>query len=876
MRVFALRPLPLLVKIVLLAALYFLAGRLALLLAIAPGFATAIFPPIGIGLAAVLIWGYPLLLGVLLGATLLNLSIAAPSLAQISLQGLPVALSIAVGSSLQCLLASWLIRRWVGFPNPLSSERSIFLLLLIGGPLTCLLSASVGSFTLLHHQLISAAQLPFSWWTWWVGDSIGVLIATPLMFILFAQPRELWRSRAGSVGLPLLISCAIMVLIFLRASQSEQNTQTLRFHQQAKLISAALQARMALYESALQSMERFFVSSRNVSHDEFASFVANLPQAYPGIHALSWNARITAAERTEFERNLHSQGLAGAHIFERNSSGAPQAAASREEYIPITYIEPRSSNRSAIGYNVDANPIRHQALSRARDQAQSVMTAPINLMQDQQQAIAVLLFYPVYRSPLPPSSLTERRRLLRGYVVAVIRIADMLDNALSAYPRDDFQLQLSDISEPSPEFLYGPRETPLSTAANAMTWEQDLRYADRQLHLRISPSSAYLQAQHSLQPWSILAGGLLLCSLLGAFLLTMTGRAEHVRQQVRQRTLELSAIFDNAVDAILIFNDQGQIEHANPAAQQLFGYGPQLQSIEIEQLLPRLSSNEALQASLGQGIETIGRHASKHDLELEISLSRYALPGRQRYICMLHEISARKKVERLKSEFVATVSHELRTPLTSIKGSLNLLTAGVLGALPASASAMLKIAQDNTERLVQLVNDILDIEKLELGQAGLHLERCLLAPQLQQALAHNQGYADSFAVHLRLDLSDLPAETAVLIDSLRLQQVLSNLISNAVKFSEAQGQVSIRASLSGQQVRVEVSDQGPGISEEFRPRIFQKFAQADSSSTRLRGGTGLGLSICKTLVERMHGEIGFTSVPGQGSTFYFSLPLAGD
>lgn len=216
----------------------------------------------------------------LLGATLLNLSIAAPSLAQISLQGLPVALSIAVGSSLQCLLASWLIRRWVGFPNPLSSERSIFLLLLIGGPLTCMLSASVGSFTLLQHQLISAAQLPFSWWTWWVGDSIGVLIATPLMFILFAQPRELWRSRAGSVGLPLLISCAIMVLIFLRASQSEQNTQNLRFHQQAKLISATLQARMALYDSALQSMERFFVSSRNVSHDEFASFVANLPQAY--------------------------------------------------------------------------------------------------------------------------------------------------------------------------------------------------------------------------------------------------------------------------------------------------------------------------------------------------------------------------------------------------------------------------------------------------------------------------------------------------------------------------------------------------------------------------------------------------------------------
>ena len=356
----------------------------------------------------------------------------------------------------------------------------------------------------------------------------------------------------------------------------------------------------------------------------------------------------------------------------------------------------------------------------------------------------------------------------------------------------------------------------------------------------------------------------------------MTGRAEHVRQQVRQQTLELSAIFDNAVDAILLFNPLGQIEHANPAAQQLFGYGPQLQNLSIAQLLPRLNNPAALQASLGQGLETIGRHTNGQDLELEISLSRHELPDRQRYICMLHEISARKKVERLKSEFVATVSHELRTPLTSIKGSLSLLSAGVLGPLPESASAMLTIAQENTERLIQLVNDILDIEKLELGQAGLHLERERLLPQLEQALAHNQGYADNFAVQLRLDTSALPASTAVHIDSLRLQQVLSNLISNAVKFSPAQGLVSIRAGLDGQQVRVEVSDQGAGISEEFRARIFQKFAQADGSNTRQHGGTGLGLSICKTLVERMHGEIGFTSVPGQGSTFYFSLPLAGD
>jgi integral membrane sensor domain MASE1 len=173
-------------KIVLLALAYLLAGHLALLLAIPPGFASAIFPPVGIALAAVLIWGYPLLLGVFIGSTLLNLS----SGGALSGLGLLLASGIALGSTLQCLSACWLIKRLVGFPNPLIEERSIFLLLLIGGPLTCMLSASIGVASLYASQLISAAQASDSWLTWWAGDSIGVLIATPLMFILFAQPHQ--------------------------------------------------------------------------------------------------------------------------------------------------------------------------------------------------------------------------------------------------------------------------------------------------------------------------------------------------------------------------------------------------------------------------------------------------------------------------------------------------------------------------------------------------------------------------------------------------------------------------------------------------------------------------------------------------------------
>ncbi|MDO8695817.1 MAG: CHASE domain-containing protein [Pseudomonas sp.] len=863
---------PLLGKILLLALAYVIAGRLALLLAIPPGFASAMFPPAGIALAAVLIWGYPLLLGVLLGSTLLNLSVGGP----LSLSALLVAGGIALGTTLQCALGGWLIRRWVGFPNPLTDERSIFLLLLIGGPLTCMLSASVGVGTLYANQLISAAQAPASWLTWWVGDSIGVLIATPLMFILFAQPRALWRSRLSSVGLPLLIGSAIMVLLFIRSSVGEEENLRSRFHQQSKLIATAIKAHFELYSHSVQSIERLFAASQQVSAQEFSAFVANLPSSYPGVRALSWSLLVSQAQRPAYEAAMIAQGYPGFSISQRNAAGNLVSASPRDFYAPVTYIMPAAGNSQALGYDLASEPIRYAAMQRARDTGEATMTAPISLVQDPQQEPGILLLYPVYQGATRPSGLAERRQALQGFATAVVRISNLINTALSDYPADDFQLQLIDNTDAAPAVIYGAIEDSFPAYARPLVWQESWPVAGRNLQLSIAPSKSFLQRNQSRQSWAQLVGGLLLCSLLGGFLLSMTGRADQVRRLVKQRTLELSAILENVAEAILIFDQQGHIERSNPAASQLFGYHAGLLLTQpLDALLPTLHGQvEArLPALLGNDIEVQGRHADGHPLQLEISLSRFALPGRQLYICLLRDIAARKQVEQLKNEFISTVSHELRTPLTSIKGSLGLLAAGVFGQLPAPAQALVDIAQSNSERLVSLVNDILDIEKFEFGQLSIELTDTDLRPLLQQALELNRGYADSFEVQLQLDDSALPAHLRVAIDSQRLQQVLSNLISNAVKFSKPGGRVEISARLLDGHVEVAVRDYGLGISDEFRPRMFQKFAQADGSNTRNRGGTGLGLSICKTLMARMHGQIGFHSVPGEGSTFYFSLPL---
>lgn len=868
--------MPLLGKILLLALVYAVTGHLALMLAIAPGFASAIFPPVGIALAAVLIWGYPMLVGVFLGSTLLNLSIGFSSFEQLALKGLLIAMGIALGTSLQSLIGSWLIRRFVGFPAALTDERSIFRLLLLGGPLACLISASTGAGVLYLSQVIGAADFSFSWWTWWVGDSIGVLIATPLMFILFARPRPLWRSRAASVGLPLLVSCAIMVLVFLRASEAEQNTLRLRFHEQAKMMSATLKFRFELYSKAAQSIERLFAASQRVTREEFATFAAQLPSTYPGITAVSWDPLIRAEQRAEYEAQMAAEGFP-VRISEYDASGALVEVKPRNAYVPVTFVEPLAANAKALGFDVASMPLRRQALDHARDSARTVMTAPITLVQDNEAPQpGVLLLHAVYAGELPVD-LEQRRSQLQGYAVAVLRLADLIENALGAYPADSYRLQLEDVSEDAPQPLYGQPEVSVRPYAAELVWRESFEVGGRTLALVISPTEAFLQRNHGLQPWAVLAGGLLLCSLLGGYLLTITGRAEQIRHQVRQRTLELSAILENAAEGILIFDEFGLIERANPASASLFGRSTrELAGRRIGGLIPALRgcSVAALDDLLGRPWEVSGSHAQAQNLELEISLSRYELPGRHRYICMLRDIGPRKRVERLKSEFVATVSHELRTPLTSIKGSLGLLAAGAVGELPKPAQEMIGIAQSNAERLICLVNDILDVEKLEIGQAGVHLVRTELRPLLREALVHNQGYADSFQVRLDLDDSALPERVLVEVDNLRLQQVLSNLIANAVKFSEAQQRVEISAAIVEGKVRVQVRDHGSGIADDFRGRIFEKFAQADGSDKRRRGGTGLGLSICKTLVERMHGQIGYHSVVGEGSTFYFSLPLS--
>jgi signal transduction histidine kinase len=258
------------------------------------------------------------------------------------------------------------------------------------------------------------------------------------------------------------------------------------------------------------------------------------------------------------------------------------------------------------------------------------------------------------------------------------------------------------------------------------------------------------------------------------------------------------------------------------------------------------------------------------DFPIEMSLSELETAEGKRYLANILDVSERREVERLKKEFVSTVSHELRTPLTSIRGSLTLLNVGALGALPDQAKKVVGIAERNTIRLITLINDILDIEKLEAGKLDMVFDMIPLSNVLERSDQAVRAFAEQNGIRLEIT----PTAASVYADGDRLVQVLVNLISNAVKFSPKGAAVTITVEEIPNWVEVKVIDRGRGIPPKYKGLLFQRFQQVEASDSRKKGGTGLGLAICKGIIEAHSGNIGVESEEGKGSVFWFRIPPA--
>ena len=377
--------------------------------------------------------------------------------------------------------------------------------------------------------------------------------------------------------------------------------------------------------------------------------------------------------------------------------------------------------------------------------------------------------------------------------------------------------------------------------------------------------------------------------------------ADTLEQRVDQRTVELeralssvraseqriAAIVEAAQDAFIAVDQRGMIIDWNPAAERMFGWTrheavgwPMAEMILPERFRPSIAkalhSVRQIQPMMRfeRRLEriVINRQGAEFTVEVTVAL---AGTGEDAFFSIfLHDISERKKVDTMKTEFVSTVSHELRTPLTSIHASLSMLDQGMAGELPPDVAGLIHIASQSCERLMRMVNDLLDVQKIEAGKMMYERTAQPLAPLARQVADVMAGQARSCGVTLRLDLPPGSETMLAQIDHDRMMQVLSNLVSNAIKFTPRDKSVTIGLAQRPGWARMMVTDEGPGIAPAFQPRVFERFAQADGADSRQRGGSGLGLSISKAIVEEHGGTIGFETHAGLGTRFTVELPLA--
>jgi signal transduction histidine kinase/CHASE1-domain containing sensor protein len=893
-----------------IAVAYFVFGKLGLLLAIPPGYATAIWPSSGIALGALLIFGIRFWPAVWLGSFVTNVvtSYNPDAVTDTYL----IAAIIGSGAAAQAMLGAKLIRRYVDAPMQLIRERDIMMFFVLAGPVTHVVNATFSTTTLLIAGAIPSAALTANWWTWWTGDTIGALICTPLMLMWFSSD-PIWTNRRVVVTLPLLGTMVAAIAIFVYTSRAEWRELQAQFGDDVDHLVSAVSRRIEINVELVHAMGAFLSVTGSVDKETFIRYTELVLSRHPELRALEWAPRVAHTERAAYEQSMRDAGTTDFTIREL-AANSSRPAQQRDDYFPMQWLVPSRFAEVGAGFDIASEPIRRAALELALQTRNATATAPIELVIAPGKADGTLLVSPVFENH------STSGRLL-GYAVGAIHVPQLLDAALSYSPIiNTVSVSLADVTGGVAIPIHAMQPANLNpkdtwSTDHAFEISRSIEIADRMWRMTFKPTLQYLAGHTPITSWLVLVGGLVFTALIGAGALLITGRQYSVANLVSQRTRELAKInetlaeeicdhlnteyalekereslntvLNNLHEGILVLDRDGMLQIANGAAVRMHAQITGIELTHLSQPSPFKLFNadghtpladedappaRALRGETVADYELVAQGKARPALSLMVTAHPLTTSDGQQHgaIVVVRDITESKKIERLKAEFVAVVSHELRTPITSIRGSLGLLAGGAVGPLPEKSKQLLDIALRNSDRLAHLINDLLDIEKMESGKMNFELAEQPLLPLLEQSLEANSGYAQQFNV--RFTLQAHSSDARCLVDAHRFLQVMANLLSNAAKFSPTDGEVIVTLDTLPGSARICVQDKGPGIPEEFWPRIFQKFSQADSSDTRAKSGTGLGLAICKAIVERMGGTIGFDTESGKGTTFWFELP----
>jgi PAS domain S-box-containing protein len=874
-----------------LSVAYVVAGRAGLLLSVSPGYATAVFLPAGLAVAAMYVGGPFTLVGTFFGSFVLNVWVGSLIRGQFDSADIATGAVIALASVTQAAIGGLLLRRVIGCASSLDMPRDLLYFLLLT-PIFCVTSATLSVAGVWAVSGVKSIDILANWVIWWVGDTLGVLVGLPVVLVLAGRPRELWRSRALSVATPMVLSFGLFTTIFVLVSGWEKGQSLLEFHLRSQQLVDTIRSTLEEQAAFIEQLSNGFTSRRlAMDRQDFHNLVEKLLERFPTVQAVEWAPRVTSRERESFETAQQSTAPDFA-IRERNASGELIPASAADQYYPVTFVEPLAGNEPAVGFDLASNPDRNNAIRSAVATDKVAATAPVRLVQERGEQPGVLLMQAVPEGPSGP-----------GLVLVVLRMGAFTTKLKEPY-QETLDLKFAD-EVAARSFFDDTR------ASATPAYESEFEFGLRRYVVQTMPSALYVARHRGWQSWAVMAAGLLGTGLIGALLLLGTGQThrleilteklrasematrafnEKLEAEVERRTRERDRIWNVSEDLLGVSNFKGYFLSVNPAWTRLLGWTEEeIKSMHVSELRHRDDAPraEAGRAELANGVPTVrmeNRFRHRDGSWRWINWTMTAEDG------LIYVAGRHTTLEKEAAAALETTQRQA-THLQKME-ALGQLTGGVAHDF----NNLLMVVSGYAQTLLGRLTDPTDVRALQAIQAassrGENLTRQLLSFSRSQPLNPTdlnltntlEAIRDvlSGSLNVNIDLAiDIPDGTwPIRVDKAEFELALVNLAVNARDAMPRGGRLvisaenmklkraNIRDALVGDFVALSVADTGSGIPSGVVDRVFEPFFTTKGAN----GGTGLGLSQVYGFCRRSGGGVSIASEIDQGTKVTIYLP----
>ncbi len=853
-----------------------IAGRLGLFLAGAAGLRDSnISAGRGIAITAAFIGGRATLPGTFLGSLLLNLWVGYDVHQQLDAVGIAVAVAIAAGSTAQASgVGGWGLRRLITYPNALDTGSDLARFFAIA-PVLCVTSATLSLSAMVALGAIAASQCWTSWVTWWIGDTLGVLLFLPIVMVIAGEPRAFWRSRSLSVALPMMLFFALFVAIFVRV-RAWENTLDHCSHSGCCRSRSSISCRRgaARRKRFSNNCGRLSLARRGCPGAISRRWMQDPLQQLSGVQAIEWAPHVDAAQRDDFEV-AQRRDVADFEIRDLDASGRlVRALAIGPDFYPLTYLEPLPVNLSALGFDVASEPVRRTAVLGTLASGGVTGSAPIRLLQQPSDQTGMLLTLAVPQGPNGP-----------GIVLIALRLGPLID-ALLGSAKQEIDLQFVDQATGRALF---------DDLASSPLHVQTIRFGARIYSIRTAPTAAYFTQHQSWQSWVVLMIGVLSTSLLGALLMLSTGEHQRFTRLLAERTRERDRIWQVSEDLLGVSNSgRLLLPSVNPAWTRTLGWSEdEIKTLHVDEL--RHPDDAPIgregRRRLAEGVPTVRMENRFRHKDGSYRWIYWTMTAEQGLIYMIgRDVTADKEAaqahlrteEQLRQlqkmdsvgQLTGGIAHDFNNLLTIVIGNLEIL-GHQLGSASVRAQRAVTAAMSGATRAATLTQRLLAFaQKQPLRPRAVDLNE--LATGMAELIRRTQGetFHYEFALGANLPLCFCDAnqlETALLNLAINARDAMPDggrlkiETANTVFDSDA---AQLRGIAAGTYLVLAVTDTGVGMPPETVARAFEPFF----TTKGIGKGTGLGLSMVYGFVKQSNGHVEIDSAPGRGTTVRIFLP----